>query len=106
MLSERPWNIETCLRLMLGVLLCLFIGAVIASMFHYTGPAARRGVFYVSALASILLLAIASALLSQPWKLENLSSRLLMMTFSLSAGLAFALWSQKIAGPPQEIPSG
>ena len=41
MLSEKPWNMEAIVRMLLGIFICLCLGSVVVSGFHYAGHAGR-----------------------------------------------------------------
>ena len=103
MLSQKPWNVDAVVRLLLGVIVCLCLGSVAGSMLHYAGPGGTERVIFVAvAAAAGVLLALAVILVSRPWTIENIARRLLLLLTCLSAGMAFAAWGQKIAGKPPE----
>jgi len=107
MLSEKPWNLEAIVRLLLGVFICLCLGSVVVSGFHYAGHAGReRLVFFVMMVAAVVLLTTSLVVVSQRWTVEGLLLRLWIMLVCLSAGLSFAAWGQKLAGRLSEANSG
>ena len=57
MLSEKPWNLEAIVRMLLGVFICLCLGSVVVSGFHYAGHAGkeRLAVFAMLGAAVVLL---------------------------------------------------
>ncbi len=107
MLSEKPWNMEAIVRLLLGIFICLCLGSVVVSGFHYAGRTGREQLaFFAMMAAAVVLLATALFVVSQRWTLEGLLRRLWIMLVCLSAGLSFAGWAQKLAGRPSEMSSG
>ena len=107
MLSEKPWNLEAIVRMLLGVFICLCLGSVAVSGFHYAGHTGReRLVFFAMITAAVVLLTAALMVVSQRWTLEGILRRLWIMMVCLSAGLSFAGWAQKIAGRLSEVSSG
>src|SRR2546426_2698557 len=103
MLSQKPWTLEMMLRLLLGVIICLCLGSVAVSSWHYAGPGGRQHVGFIAIAAmAVVLLATALVVASQRWRMEDLLRRLLLMFACLSAGLSLAAWAQKIAGRPSE----
>ncbi len=107
MLSPKPWNLETILRLLLGVFICLCLGAVAVSGLHYTSSGGiHRVAFFALVAAAAVALATGLVLISQAWKLEDLLRRFLMILGCLFVGLSLAAWTQRIAGRPPEGSSG
>jgi membrane protease YdiL (CAAX protease family) len=107
MLSPKPWNLETILRLLLGVFVCLSLGAMAVSGFHYAGAGGlHRVVFSLLAATSAIALAAGLVLLSQEWKLEDLVRQFLLILGCLTVGLSLAAWTQRLAGRPPEGSSG
>src|SRR3989442_5090655 len=107
MLSEKPWNVEAIVRMLLGVFICLCLGSVVVSGFHYAGHAGKEQVaFFAMLAAAVVLLAAALVVVSQRWTLEGLLRRLWIMLICLSVGLSFAGWAQKLAGRISEASSG
>jgi membrane protease YdiL (CAAX protease family) len=107
MLSEKPWKPDALIRLLLGVFICLCLGSVAVSALHYAGPGGKeRVLFLCTSTAAMVLLAAAVAIASQQWKVETVMRPILLMLGCLSAGLAFAAWSQKMAGRSPEASSG
>src|SRR2546425_6720987 len=107
MLSEKPWNLESIVRLLLGIFICLCLGSVVVSGFHYTGHAGReRLAFSAMMAAAVVLLATSLVVVSQRWTVEGMLRRLWIMLVCLSSGLSFAAWAQKLAGRPSEMSSG
>src|SRR6185436_17263553 len=98
MLSQKPWTLDVIVRLLLGAFICLCLGSLATSVWHYAGPqGTARIIFLCMAGAGIVLLIASLVVLSQPWKLEDLFRPLLLLLGCLSAGLCFAAWAQKIA---------
>ena len=107
MLSEKPWNLEAIVRMLLGVFICLCLGSVVVSGFHYAGHAGKERLAVFAMLgAAVVLLAAALVVVSQRWTLEGLLRRLWIMLICLSVGLSFAGWAQKLAGHLSEATSG
>ena len=52
MLSPKPWNLETILRLLLGVFICLCLGSMAASGLHYAGRGGMQQVVFFVMLAT------------------------------------------------------
>src|ERR1041385_2097761 len=107
MLSEKPWNIEAMIRWLLGVFICLCLGTIIVTSFHYAGPVGLDHIgFYIMGSSSVLLLAMAVVVVTRRWNPENTLRRLLLVVLFLSAGLSFAAWAQNIAGRPPAATAG
>jgi len=107
MLSEKPWTWDTIARLVVGAIVCLFLGSIVVSCLHYAGPGGRiYGAFLALAGAGFVLLMISLVVISRPWPLEDVFRLLLILLACLSAGLSFAAWAQKMANLPDEGRSG
>jgi len=92
------------LRVFLGLFICLCIGAVVVSGFHYAGAGGLRQIlFWVIWGATVAFLTLAAVVVAQPWKVETGSRQLLFMLGSLSVGLSLAAWAQSWAG---KLPDG
>lgn len=107
MLSPRPWNLETVLRLWLGIFICLCLGSMVASALHYAGNGGMpRVAFFAMVVAAACALASGLVLISQVWNLEDLMRRLLLILGCLTIGMSLAVWTQRMAGRPPEGSSG
>ncbi len=107
MLSPKPWNLETILRLLLGIFICLCLGSMIVSGLHHTGAGGmHRVAFFALLTAGVIALAAGLVFISQVWNLEDLLLRFILILGCLSVGLSLAAWTQKIAGQAPEASSG
>ena len=107
MLSPKPWNLETILRLLLGVFICLCLGSMAASGLHYAGRGGmQQVVFFVMLATAAVALAAGLVFISQVWSLEELMRRFLLILGCLTVGMSLAVWTQRMAGRPPEGSSG
>jgi len=103
MLSPKPWNLETILRLLLGVFICLCLGSMAASALHYAGSGGmQRVAFFITLATAVIALAAGLVLICQVWSLEDLMRRFLLILGCLTVGLSLAVWTQRMAGQPPE----
>ena len=103
MLSPKPWNLETILRLLLGVFICLCLGSMAASGLHYAGRGGmQQVVFFVMLATAAVALAAGLVFISQVWSLEELMRRFLLILGCLTVGMSLAVWTQRMAGRPPE----
>src|SRR3989442_12582913 len=100
MLSEKPWNVEAIVRMLLGVFICLCLGSVVVSGFHYAGHAGKEQVaFFAMLAAAVGMLAAALGGVSQRWTLEGLLRRVWAKRGFLFPRLSFSRWAPKTAAP-------
>src|SRR5437016_5841714 len=101
MLSPKPWKVDALLRLLFGVFLCIYGGSVVMSALHYSRATAKSGpaIFFPVFVLALGCLAVTLVLVGRPWRLENLSRRLLLLGLCAYAGLFLGAWAQKISGP-------
>ncbi len=100
MLSEKQWKADAVVRLMLSVIVCIFAGSLLLSGGHYLRAGGKLfSGFFLLASASLGCLVLALVLVHQPWKLEKLLIRLVLVLISFYAGVILGAWAQKLAGP-------
>ena len=103
MLPGRAWKLESIVRLLLSVFVCICAGSVLA---NGLGTAKPWWPFRVVELAALAFLAITLALLRKPWTLETLTLRLAMVLFCFYAGLMLSVWAEKLSGAEaRHVPS-
>jgi uncharacterized protein len=100
MLSEKPWKPDAILRLMLSVLVCIFIGAVLASVARYFQGVRPENpaLFFSAAACALVLLAAALAVLSRPWGIDTFTRQFVILLVCIYAGLSFSWWSLHLLG--------
>lgn len=106
MLSETPWRLEALVRLLLGVLVCVFLGGLLASLLRLAR--AESVAHPLTALAVILggfvALGTALVLTRKPWHIEESRTRLMLFVAALYAGLVLVGTAQRLipatAGTP------
>ena len=102
MLPERPWKLESIVRLLLSVFVCICAGSVMASGLGADGASMKGLIVEVAALLS---LATTLVLLRQRWTMENLTRRLAIILLVFYVGLVLCVWSQSLAGQEHHVPS-
>jgi membrane protease YdiL (CAAX protease family) len=101
MLTEKPWTWDAIVRLLLGAFICLCLGSIVVSIWHYAGPlGARRIAFFAITGSGIVLLVASLVIITKPWSIDELFRPMLFLLGCLSAGLTLAAWTQKLASPP------
>ena len=103
MLPGKAWKLESIVRLLLSVFVCICAGSVLASGL---GAPKSWWPFRVVEVAALAFLATTLALLRKPWTLETLTRRLAMVLFCFYAGLMLSVWAEKLAGgEARHVPS-
>jgi hypothetical protein len=106
MLSETSWRTEALVRLLLGVLVCVFLGGLMACLLRLgradTGAHPLAAVAVV--MAGFAALGTALVLTRKPWQIEESRRRLMLFLASLYMGLALMAAAQRLIpanpGPP------
>ena len=62
MLSEKPWTLEAIVRMLLGIFICLCLGSVVVSGFHYAGRTGREQLAFFAMMAAAVVLLIGAAI--------------------------------------------
>ena len=102
MLPERPWKLESIVRLLLSVFVCVCAGSVLASALGAGVASMKARIVEVWAL---VCLATTLVLLRKRWTIENLTARLAIILLCFYAGLVLAVWSENLSGEAQRVPS-
>jgi len=102
MLSEKPWKAEAIVRLILGVMICIFAGSflVAAMQFFTAGGKANPWLFGSLTVGALIGLGGALVAVGKPWPLESFRRRLMIFLACLYAGLALGGWAQHSLGAP------
>lgn len=100
MLSEKPWRIDALARLFIGVLVCVFMGSVLASMLAFQSAKASIAppFFYVLMAGALAFAAAALALALRRGPLEALPRRFVWLLLCFFVSLNLAGWAQYLAG--------
>ncbi len=107
MLSVMPWRTEALIRLLLGVMTCVFMGALATNLSRLTQASGGGNTFALVAvcLAGFLSLSTALVLTRQPWQIEVSRVRLMGFLATLYAGLALVGVAQKLAQAASSTPT-
>ena len=100
MLSPKPWKLETCARLLVGVILCGVLGAALVGLTRYNPLGAKASVAVCRALGlgSLVSLLAALVLVLGRWTEENLLRRAGFVAVLMFAGLNLAVLAQHFCG--------
>src|SRR5690349_12164066 len=100
MLSAKPWKLDSILRLALRVIICIFAGSLLLSVFHYPMAVKKAApiAFYPLAVASMGCLVASLVLVGRRWNVEGLARRLALLLVCLYSGLFLGAWAEKLAG--------
>jgi len=104
-LSEKPWRLDVLVRLFAGVMVCVFIGSVLAGALGFSSAKAaiQPPVFYTLTAGALALAVAALALTLRRGVLEVLTRRFVWLLLCLFLSLNLAGWAQHLAGAnPQE----
>jgi len=100
-LSWKLWKPDAIVRLLLGVFICIYAGALAICVAHYLGHHGRRNPgFWPLAIGAFGFLAAALVLGRRGWRLENLLRRMVAMLTCFYLGLTLGALAQRIAGTP------
>ncbi len=91
-LPEKPWKLGAVVRLLISVIICIFLGAVVALVFRYfeTPEKSSVSLFLGLAFGAIALLAGGLLLMARPWPLEeNYLSKLIGLLTCIYGGILF-----------------
>jgi membrane protease YdiL (CAAX protease family) len=101
MLTEKPWRLEAIIRLLAGMVTCVFLGSLLLTILRYNPAAARSGPLVFGSLAGGAALAFAATLwfVLRPWKAEHLKIRAGLLLICAYAGLGLSSAAQHVAGP-------
>ncbi len=101
MLSEKPWKADAVVRLVAGVIVCIFAGSLLVSILHFSNRDTQTSarVFFPLAAAGMMCLGTTLVLMRVPPRAENLVGRLFVLLVCFYAGVFLGAWAQKLAGP-------
>jgi membrane protease YdiL (CAAX protease family) len=104
MLSEKPWKPEAIVRLVLGVMICVFAGSFLVSAIRFFTVGGKINPWLFGGLMGSALISLGTALaaIGKPWPLESFARRLAVFLAFLYAGLALGAWAQHLLGTPAE----
>ena len=99
MLTEKPWRLEAIIRLLAGMLTCVFLGSLLLTIPRFD-PATGKSpaAFYSLAGGAMLLFGSTLWLVARPWKLEEFKLRAGLLLICAYGGLALSGTAQHIAG--------
>ena len=98
MLPVKPWRLEALIRLGLGVVICVFIGALalcLVRLFSATGGG-RTWLSLAAIAGGVAALVVALLLSHRPWDIERSRVRLLWFLACLYAGLTLLAVAQRL----------
>ncbi len=100
MLSAKPWKVDAIMRLLLSVIVCVYAGSLLMSVWHYAsaGGKANPKLFYALAAVAMIGLAASLILISKPWRLEAFGRQMLALLVCAYGGLFLGAWVQRLAG--------
>ena len=106
MLSEKPWKPEAIVRLILGVMICVFAGSFLVAAMQFFTVGGKANPWLFGGLMAGALMGLGGALVTiqKPWPLEFFRRRLVIFLTCLYAGLAFGAWAQHSLGTPADKP--
>src|ERR1700720_680566 len=102
MLSAKPWKFEAIVRLVLGIILCLFAGSLVISALHYVGAGKRSPWFFLLTAAAVGFLGATLFLIRRSLSSANGQPRFLLLAATFYGGFLLGFWAEKIAGPLPE----
>jgi membrane protease YdiL (CAAX protease family) len=104
MLSDKPWKPEAIVRLILGVMICVFAGSFLVSAMRFFTAGGKAGPWRFGGLAAGALMMLGGALvaINKPWPLDSFMRRLLVFLTLLYAGLGLGAWAQHLLGTPAD----
>jgi membrane protease YdiL (CAAX protease family) len=100
MLSAKAWKAEAIVRLLLSVIICVFVGSLLANALHYAsaGGKANPTLFYPLAAVAMSCLVATLVLISKPWPLETYMKRMVALMICAYGGLFLGMWVQRLSG--------
>jgi membrane protease YdiL (CAAX protease family) len=104
MLSEKPWKPEAIVRLILGVMICVFAGSFLVNAMRFFTVGGKASPWLFGGLTAGASMALSAALvaINKPWPLESFMRRLMVFLTFLYAGLALGAWAQHLLGVPAD----
>ena len=104
MLSDKPWKPEAIVRLILGVMICVFAGSFLVSAMRFFTVGGKASPWLFGGLTAGALMALGGALvaINKPWPLESFMRRLVVFLVFLYAGLGLGAWAQHLLGTPDD----
>jgi len=99
MVSAKPWKADAIIRLVLSVMVCVYAGSLLVSVGHYAraGGQVSPVLFYALAAVAIICLAVTLVVIGQPWRLEGMGRRMLVLLICSYGGLIVGAWVQRKA---------
>src|SRR5689334_4260204 len=96
MVSEKPWRSEAALRLIVGVLVCYFVGGLVLAVLRYLDGGGRVDPWIFAGLVGAALACLAGALsvLRKPWPTETFIRRFVTLLVCLYLGLSLGYFAQ------------
>jgi membrane protease YdiL (CAAX protease family) len=100
MLTEKPWRLEAIIRLLAGMVTCVFLGSLLLTLLRYQPDTARSSPFVFGGLAGGAALAFAATLwfVIRPWSLDQFKLRAGLLLLCAYAGLGLSGAAQHAAG--------
>ena len=101
MLTEKPWRLEAIVRLLAGMITCVFLGSLLLTILRFRPDTARSTPIIFGSLASGAALAFGATLwfVLRPWRVEQFKLRAGLLLFCAYAGLGLSGAAQHVAGP-------
>jgi membrane protease YdiL (CAAX protease family) len=105
MLSAKPWRVDAIIRLVLGVMICVYAGSVLLSAGHYVAAGGKAGpwLFYSLTAVAIVCLMEALILIGRPLQAEAFGRQMLVLLVCAYGGFFLGIWVHHLAA---EAPPG
>jgi membrane protease YdiL (CAAX protease family) len=105
-LSPKPWKLESIVRLLLKLFICMCAGWLLIGVLYAKVQAGRgRANLAAVAIVAVVCLGAAFVLLRKPWTAENFLFRAVSALTVFYAGLVLTAWAQHLAGALTGTPS-
>jgi membrane protease YdiL (CAAX protease family) len=104
MLPEKPWKVDAVLRLVARVLICIFIGTLVASAIAFLRqPQRPHAAGFLSLTAGACGLFVgAFVVLGRPWRLETFVRSFVGLLLCFYGALLLTWWSVHVGGDAPE----
>jgi len=99
-LTEQPWRFEAIIRLLAGILTCVFLGSLALTCLGYKPDPAHSSAAAFYGLSAGAFAGFAAALwfVARPWTLDQTKIRAGLLLISVYAGVALSGAAQRLAG--------
>jgi membrane protease YdiL (CAAX protease family) len=106
MLTPKPWKLESMIRLLFSVVICVSAGSVLAALVLHDGHAIKLDwKLGMITGGSFGFMIAALVLIRGPWQVERMQVRLIVLLICFYAAFILGAWAVKITGRPEVGPS-